>query len=189
MVFMTEASVRRADARANRARIVAAATELFTEQGFDISFNAVAQRAGVGNATLYRHFDGLEALQEAVFLGRLCQVEHNLDELGNLDDPAEGLRRLLLWTLESADFGFLKPGHLQGQACPAIEEPLARIRASLDRLLEQGRARGCIRAEIDREDIAVAAGVLVQLARNQAIPPERKLAFLDTMLRGLRSNP
>jgi AcrR family transcriptional regulator len=185
---MTETSLRRADARANRARIVAAATELFAEQGFDISFNAVAQRAGVGNATLYRHFDGLEALQEAVFLGRLCQVESTLDDLGGLDDPAEGLRRLLLWTMESADFGFLKPGHLQGQACPAIEEIRARIRASIDRLLERGRACGCLRAGIDREDIALAAGVLVQLARNQDVPPERKLIFLDTLLRGLRTD-
>jgi len=157
------------DAPANRARIVAAAAESFTEQGFDISFNAVAQRAGVGNATLYRHFDALEALQEAVFLGRLCQVERNLKELGNLDDPTEGLRWLLLWTLESADFGFLKPGHLQGRACPAIEESRARIRASLDRLLEQGQARGCIRPEIDRDDIALATGVLVQLARSQNV--------------------
>lgn len=184
---MTETSLR-ADARANRARIVAAAAELFSEQGFDISFNAVAQRAGVGNATLYRHFDGLEALQEAVFLGRLCQVERILNDLGELDDPAEGLRRLLLWTLESADFGFLKPGHLQGRACPAIEEVRARIRASIDRLLEQGRSCGCIRAGIDRDDIALAAVVLVQLARNQEVSPERKLTFLDTLLRGLRSD-
>ncbi len=185
---MTETSLR-SDARANRARIVAAAAELFAEQGFEISFNAVAQRAGVGNATLYRHFDGLEALQEAVFLGRLCQVEHTLDALERLDDPAEGLRRLLLWTLESADFGFLKPKHLQGEACPAIEEIRVRIRASLDRLLEQGRAHGCLRAGIDRDDIALAASVLVQLARNQDVSPERKLTFLDTLLRGFRSDP
>ena len=46
----------RADARRNRERIVAAAREVFAEQGPGASLNQVAQRAGVGAGTLYRHF-------------------------------------------------------------------------------------------------------------------------------------
>lgn len=46
----------RADALRNRERIVAAAREMFVEHGPDISLDEVARRAGVGNATLYRHF-------------------------------------------------------------------------------------------------------------------------------------
>ena len=46
---------RRADAEQNRAAILAVALEALTESA-DISLNAVAKRAGVANATLYRHF-------------------------------------------------------------------------------------------------------------------------------------
>ncbi|GAA3620887.1 TetR/AcrR family transcriptional regulator [Kineosporia mesophila] len=182
---MTETSVRRADARANRVRIVAAAADLFAEQGFEVSFNAVAQRAGVGNATLYRHFAGLEALQQAVFLDRACQVVHLLDGLHDLD-PVEGLRRFLLWTLETADLCLLRLGEGRTPDCPEIEQTRVQIRDALDRILERGQAGGCIRAGIDRNDIVVAAGVLVQLARNEDVPQERKLVFLETLLRGLR---
>jgi len=184
---MTETSLRRADARANRARIVTAAAELFAEQGSGVSFNAVAQRAGVGNATLYRHFDGLEELREAVFQDRMDQVAHLLDDLQDLGDPLEGLRRFLLWTLESGDLRLLRLAEMKALTCPGIEQSRARIRAALDQMLECGRVRGCVRAGVDRNDIVVAAGVLVQLARNEDVTPERKLAFLDTFLRGLRN--
>ena len=52
---------RRADAEQNRAAILAVALEALTESA-DISLNAVAKRAGVANATLYRHFPTREDL-------------------------------------------------------------------------------------------------------------------------------
>ncbi|MGO4431488.1 TetR/AcrR family transcriptional regulator, partial [Streptomyces sp. MCAF7] len=44
------------DALRNRERIVAAAREVLVEQGAEVSLDEIARRAGVGNATLYRHF-------------------------------------------------------------------------------------------------------------------------------------
>ena len=46
----------RADATRNRERIVTAAREAIVELGHDVPLDEVARRAGVGNATLYRHF-------------------------------------------------------------------------------------------------------------------------------------
>lgn len=52
----------RADALRNRERIVAAAREILVESGPDVPLDEIARRAGVGNATLYRHFPDRSAL-------------------------------------------------------------------------------------------------------------------------------
>src|SRR4051794_1873565 len=49
-------SDRRADARRNHERVLAAAAEVFTEHGLDATIPQVAARAGVGKATVYRSF-------------------------------------------------------------------------------------------------------------------------------------
>jgi AcrR family transcriptional regulator len=63
----------RADARANRARIVDAARELFSERGLDVDVREVCERAGVGMGTLYRNFatkdDLIDAVQEQAVAG------------------------------------------------------------------------------------------------------------------------
>ena len=46
----------RADARRNRARVVDAARAAFAEEGFEVPLDVIAQRAGVGAGTVYRHF-------------------------------------------------------------------------------------------------------------------------------------
>ena len=79
---MTESKEpKRSDARRNRDAILAAALEALTESP-DASLNAIAKRAGVANATLYRHFPTREALVLATY-------EHEVQRLVEL-------RRLLL---------------------------------------------------------------------------------------------
>jgi AcrR family transcriptional regulator len=58
---------RRADAAANARSLVAAARELFDEHGPEVALDVVARRAGVGNATLYRHFPTRGDLLVAVY--------------------------------------------------------------------------------------------------------------------------
>ncbi|GAB2855456.1 hypothetical protein GCM10027176_67500 [Actinoallomurus bryophytorum] len=58
---------RRADAAANARSLVSAARELFDEHGPEVALDVVARRAGVGNATLYRHFPTREDLLVAVY--------------------------------------------------------------------------------------------------------------------------
>ena len=64
---------RRADAEQNRAAILAVALEALTESA-DISLNAVAKRAGVANATLYRHFPTREDLILEVYRHEVAQL-------------------------------------------------------------------------------------------------------------------
>src|SRR3712207_3266457 len=58
---------RRSDAFANVSRIVAAARDIFARDGASATLSQVAAAAGVGNATLYRHFPNRQALAAAVY--------------------------------------------------------------------------------------------------------------------------
>lgn len=81
----------RADARRNYDRIVIAAGELVAEQGADASLEEVARRAGIGSATLHRHFPTRQALLEAVFADRVQALCATADGLLAADDPGEAL--------------------------------------------------------------------------------------------------
>ncbi|MDT5359088.1 MAG: hypothetical protein QOC69_850, partial [Mycobacterium sp.] len=61
----------RADARRNYERLVAQASAVVREAGADASLEEIARRAGVGSATLHRHFPSRGALLEAVFRDRV----------------------------------------------------------------------------------------------------------------------
>ncbi|MER7773129.1 helix-turn-helix domain-containing protein [Kitasatospora sp. NPDC096140] len=81
----------RADARRNYDRIVAAAESLVAEHGAEASLEQIARHAGVGSATLHRHFPSRQLLLEAVFKGRveaLCAQAH---ELLPASDPGAAL--------------------------------------------------------------------------------------------------
>ncbi|WP_248958415.1 TetR/AcrR family transcriptional regulator [Sphaerisporangium perillae] len=61
----------RADARRSRERILAAAAAAIARDGAEASLEEIARRAGVGSATLHRHFPSRQALLEAVFRGKV----------------------------------------------------------------------------------------------------------------------
>ncbi|MDH2428145.1 helix-turn-helix domain containing protein [Sphaerisporangium sp. TRM90804] len=63
---MEDARARRRDAVANRAKIVEAAAAAFAEHGLSVDMRGVAERAGVGVGTLYRHFPTKELLLQEI---------------------------------------------------------------------------------------------------------------------------
>ena len=63
----------RADAQRNRARILEAAEAVFAAEGIEVPVDMIAEKAGVGVGTLYRHFPTKERLCEAILLERLCR--------------------------------------------------------------------------------------------------------------------
>ena len=64
----------RADAVKNRARILQAAEEVFAANGISAPIDMVAEQAGVGVGTVYRHFPTKEALFEAIVLTGLQEL-------------------------------------------------------------------------------------------------------------------
>ena len=64
----------RADAQRNRARILEAAEVVFAAEGIEVPVDVIAEKAGVGVGTLYRHFPTKEKLCEAILLERLIDL-------------------------------------------------------------------------------------------------------------------
>src|SRR3954452_4365277 len=81
----------RADARRNRDRLVTVAAEVVAEQGADASLEEISRRAGVGSATLHRHFGGRAELLEAVFESSIDAVCGRADGLRDHPDPLRPL--------------------------------------------------------------------------------------------------
>src|SRR5580658_9480883 len=75
------ARAQRVDARANRGRILDAAEEVFGQGGESASTEEVARRAGVGIATVFRHFPTKAELLEAVLARRFERLRERADGL------------------------------------------------------------------------------------------------------------
>jgi AcrR family transcriptional regulator len=77
----------RADARDNRERILAAADEVFGAGGTAASTEEVARLAGVGIATVFRHFPTKRDLLRAVLTARLEGLRDRARELSQSAAP------------------------------------------------------------------------------------------------------
>src|SRR4051812_21031631 len=82
---------KRADARRNYEKVLAAAREAFAEGGESTALEEIARRAGVGIGTLYRHFPNRQALLEALYIDEVEEVCRSAAELEGAD-PWEALR-------------------------------------------------------------------------------------------------
>jgi AcrR family transcriptional regulator len=79
----------RTDAVKNRQRILEAAEEVFAAEGVGVPIDAVAERAGLGVGTLYRHFPNKEALFEAIVTDRITQLVATAQEFEVAEDPGQ----------------------------------------------------------------------------------------------------
>ena len=75
---------KRADARRNYDKVVAAAREAFAERGASTSLEEIARRAEVGIGTLYRNFPNRQALLEAVYVDEVESLCRSAGELEGL---------------------------------------------------------------------------------------------------------
>ncbi len=81
---------KRADARRNCEKVLAAARAAFAEGGESTALEEIARRAGVGIGTLYRHFPNRQALVEALYVGEVDEICRSAAELDDAD-PWEAL--------------------------------------------------------------------------------------------------
>ena len=149
---------------------------------------AIAREAGVGIATLYRHFPTREALVDAVYHDQVERLTVGGRELLGQLKPAEAMRR---WMDLFGDWLMTKHGMI-GTLLAMIESgeiALAQTRAELlaviTTILEAGRAAGELRADITAEDIAA---ILIGIFTVAGKPEQRAQAdrLLDLLMDGLR---
>ncbi|MFD5134542.1 TetR/AcrR family transcriptional regulator [Streptomyces olindensis] len=99
---------RRADAQRNRQTVLAAAAEVFVTSGVDAPIRQIAARAGVGMATIYRHFPTRADLVTAVYRHQIEEcAEAGPNLLASADSPFDALRQ---WIDLFVDFLVTKHG-------------------------------------------------------------------------------
>src|SRR6201987_3858349 len=143
---MTESAERqRTDARRNRGAILAAALEALTESP-DAAMNAIAKRAAVANATLYRHFPTREELVLATYQREVQKLVETADLLLQEQPPVDALRT---WVERLASYAVTKHGladALRKATTPGTDlystETYSAIVAALDRLLQANISAG-----------------------------------------------
>ena len=159
----------RADARRNRDRLVAAAADVVAEQGSGASLEEVARRAGVGSATLHRHFADRRDLLAAVFAGHVDELCAAGDDL--LRGPRAGealvdwLRAVLRHACRHRGLAAAALAAAGGQGVGAAAH--VRIRAAGERLLARAQAAGEVRADL-------RIGELLQLVNAISLAAERE---------------
>jgi AcrR family transcriptional regulator len=164
---MTESGdLRRSDARRNRDAVLAAALEALTESP-DASLNAIARRARVANATLYRHFPTREELVLAAYQHELRNLVEAAGLLLKERAPIDALR---IWVERLARYAVTKHGladALRKATSPGRDlssaETYNAIVAALDDLLQANISAGTLRPGLDAHDVILALAGLWQL--------------------------
>jgi AcrR family transcriptional regulator len=182
----------RADARRNRRQVLAAAAQVFVEQGADAPLDDIARRAGVGIATLYRRFPDRAALVRAVALDVLARTAHEARSAEAEEaDPFDGLARYMHRALDLR-ISAVMPALLGRISFEDEELTVARQQAvePVLRLIDAAQAAGRLRSDVAFGDIGV---LLVRLSRPLpgAFPPELDVRLahrhLDLVLAALKA--
>ena len=152
----------RADAAANRARILAVAASAFSADGLDVSLDEVARRAGVGPGTIYRHFPTKTALVDAAIADGVSALARTATELAASARPVEAFYTLVseLITRGAQSHALAERLGRSGiDIGPVIAKPLRQLRAALARLFHRAQRVGGIRREVTIRDLdALLAG-------------------------------
>lgn len=160
-----DARRRRSDAAQNREALLAVALAALTESG-DVSLNAIAKRAGVANATLYRHFPTRESLVLEVYRHEVRQLVAAADQLLAEQEPGDALRA---WVARLAQYAMTKHGladAIRAAASPGtalFEETYTPIVAALGRLLAAAEQAGVVRVGLDPDDVILALAGLWEI--------------------------
>ena len=163
-----------------------AATELVRRDGEKVPIARIAEHAGVGVGTVYRHFATREDLLGALVCRSFgLAVDNARAAAAHPGSALDGVRAFFLATLRDRE-RFVLPLH-GGPAIftPATRERQAAVRTLLRGLIERGQAARQLRADLSPEDLIVAASLLsrplpgtndwARLARRQ----------IDLMINGL----
>ena len=180
----------RSDARRNRQRILCAARETFAERGLDAPVSAIARRAGVGIATVYRRFPTRDAIVAEVFADQFHRCDAELEEALNATDPWRGLVTLVyrICGMQVADRGFTEAFFAE-YASIVQHEHLARAEQRLSTLLDRCRHSGQVRAEVIASDITLALVANAGLVARLPEPGRASARLIGQLLRSFATDP
>jgi AcrR family transcriptional regulator len=177
---------KRADALRNQERLIAAAREMFAEDGTGAAMEAIAKRAGVGVGTLYRNFPQRIDLVEAVYSSDVRELSEAATTVVETLEPWPAVvaffeafvryartKRTLLGELQQA---FEKNPELRSRSRELIE-------GAFDLVIDRAKEAGVIRDDVSGSDVT---SLVSPVCTNSALPPERVERLMSMILDGLR---
>lgn len=181
----------RRDVARNRERLLATAEVYFGKRSLDAPLQGLAKAAGLGEATLFRHFPSHEALVRALYDRLVERIDHVVARAGATEDPWLAVEVFLRGCIEIVVDSPAVPEIMQRQA---VNDPsytpgdawVEPIRALVDRAV----TAGVLRPDVRGSDLVTSAQMFWGIAR---VPePGRELRahrHLQLLLDGLRANP
>ncbi|TCL69595.1 TetR family transcriptional regulator [Rhizobium sp. BK251] len=177
----------RADARRNMDALLRAAMAVFATSGVDAPVREVAEKAGVGVGTVYRHFPQRSDLIKAVVRNEVDACAEAAAALAAEHPPGEALA---LWMQRYVDFIMAKRGlaaalHSGNPAYEALPDYFEnRMTPALRSLLDAARADGAVGADVEAGELLRAGMQLSTLAHGEDPTQTRRMMAL--LVDGLR---
>ena len=182
-----QARPKRADSQRKMSSLLIAAEEIFQESGVDAPVRAIAERAGVGLGTVYRHFPQRSDLIKAVFQSRVDACADAASELAGQLEPGEALA---CWMQRYVDFIATKRGlaaalHSGDPAYSALPRLFnTRLLPALESLLAAAVASRSVRPGVDAEELLHAVANLCRVSHEKEPAYARRMVAL--LVDGLR---
>jgi AcrR family transcriptional regulator len=171
-----------------RERIVEIAREMLSESS-ETSMNTIAQAAGIGPGTLYRHFPSRENLVFAVYREEVHQLTGAADQLLAERQPLAALRA---WLDRYAQYAMTKAGLVDALRAASTHSRFATeayepVVDAISRLLHANAAAGTVAADLTPDDVLLAVAGLYQL--DPAGPWQKQAGrLLDIAVAGMRNS-
>ncbi|WP_019932460.1 TetR/AcrR family transcriptional regulator [Nocardia sp. BMG111209] len=179
---------RRADARRNYDLVLTAAKQVFGELGVTAPLDEIARRAGVGNATMYRHFPTRRELVIAVYADEvtvLSDLGHTLTE----SPPAEALftwlHAFVTHVATKRELPLAIPEDTDGQRTTLYQQWHDTMRTTATELLTRAQQSGEIRPDLDIADLLAAATGI----GHATVDDDQAHRLLTILRRGITATP
>ncbi|HEX3793000.1 MAG TPA: TetR/AcrR family transcriptional regulator [Acidimicrobiales bacterium] len=166
---MTEETGRplRADALRNRTRVLEAAEAVFAAEGLSVPVDVIAEKAGVGVGTLYRHFPTKEKLFEAILVARITEITEVARARLNVGDAGAAFFGFLEYLVGEA---VLKRDLIMALADAGVEFEVAvapvkeEMGDAVAALLRAAQDAGAVRADVEPEVVMSLIGATCMAA-------------------------
>ncbi|MFT3864537.1 MAG: helix-turn-helix domain-containing protein [Solirubrobacterales bacterium] len=176
---------KRADARRNYDKLVAAARDVFADRQTDATLEEISKRAGVGIGTLYRHFPARENLIEAAYLDGVEEICAAVDNHAE-EEPWEALTG---WLLEVVNFAATKRVlademfSVMDRDAPFFKSCGGAIYDAGEPLLRRAQEAGVVRDDVDISDVTKMVSGIAGL---RTVEPEQIERLVAIAIDGLR---
>ncbi|MGB9107989.1 MAG: helix-turn-helix domain-containing protein [Telluria sp.] len=182
--------IKRVDAQRNLRSLLQAALDVFAESGVDAPVRAIAERAGVGVGTVYRHFPQRADLIVAVMKSQIDDCADAAEGYAAESEPGIALAR---WMQRYVDFILTKrglSGALQSDSAAYAALPeyfYGRLRPALTSLLDKAVEQNVIRPGYEADELLRAVATLCKANPDEDTAATRKMVGL--IVDGLRCRP